>query len=290
MTVSESDDHVLRAITDNAAFRVITVRTTSTVRGVLAAQKARGAGVRILADLVTGAVLVRESMAPDLRVQCILQIGGDAAARARVIADAHPDGSARGLLQLAAGEREIALGADARLQVARTLHNGALQQGVVSVSESGGVSGALMRYMQLSEQVVTMVAVGCYLDGDEVIAAGGYLVQLLPELAEGPLMVMTERLKDFATIDPLLAEGSASPEELLSELLYGMPFTEVGGRRIHYACLCDQARLAAALATLPTHEIEHFVSDGRILDIACEYCGKNYQFAPEQLRGMLQKS
>ncbi len=285
---SDPHDHVLRAITDNAAFRVITVRTTETVKGVIAAQRARGGSVRILADLVTGAVLVRESMAPDLRVQCILQIDG--AARARVIADAQPDGSSRGLLQMAAGETDIALGPEARLQVARTLHNGALQQGVVTVSETAGVSGALMRYMQLSEQVVTMVAVGCYLKDDEVIAAGGYLVQLLPELAEGPLMVMTERLKDFASIDPLLAQGSASPEELLSELLYGMPFTQVGGRNIHYACLCDQARLAAALATLPRHEIERFVSDGQVLDIACEYCGKTYQFAPEQLRGMLQKS
>ena len=282
-----SGDGVLRAITDDGAFRVIAVRTTETVRGVVAAQKAPEDAVRILSDLVTGAILVRESMAPDLRVQCILQIEQP---RARVIADAHPDGSSRGLLQRGEDKLGLALGEGARLQVARTLHDGALHQGVVSIASADGVSGALMQYMQLSEQVVTMCAVGCFLKGAEVIAAGGYLVQLLPEAAEGPLMVMTERLADFVSIEPLLAKGLGAPQTLLDELLYGMPFTTVGERSIRFACLCDQARLAAALATLPTHEIEAFVADGHVLDIACEYCGKEYQFATEQLRGMLAKS
>src|SRR5687768_17894744 len=48
---------------------------------------------------------------------------------------------------------------------------------------------ALMAYMQTSEQVVSMLAMGTLLEDARVSAAGGYLVQLLPEVGRGPLMV-----------------------------------------------------------------------------------------------------
>src|SRR5580692_5261889 len=92
-------DTALRAITDDGAFRVIAVRTTQTVREAGDAQDARGDVRRLFGELLTGSILIRHTMAPDLRVQAILQADDRAS---RMIADANPDGSARGLMQLAA--------------------------------------------------------------------------------------------------------------------------------------------------------------------------------------------
>ena len=72
----DSTDSVLRAITDDGAFRVIVARTTDTVQHVLSAQGAQGNTGKNLGDLVTGAVLFRETMAPNLRVQGILKGSG----------------------------------------------------------------------------------------------------------------------------------------------------------------------------------------------------------------------
>lgn len=281
------EDTVLRAITDDGAFRVIAADTTATVRGAIASQKVEAPElVRTFADLLTGAVLVRDSMAPDNRLQAILQ-GDDP--RSRMIADTHPDGATRGLLQLPAQARSMPLGQRGILQIARTLHNGSLHQGVVQVpAGKQTMSSAFMAYMQESEQVVTVIAVGCHLAAGEVVAAGGYMVQLLPEVAEGPLMVMTERLKDFEDIVPLLARGAASPELLLAETLYGMPYTKVGERTVHFGCRCSPERLAGSLASLPRADIESLLEGGKTLDIECDYCRKNYQFTIEQLRSLLQ--
>ncbi len=290
-------DRILRSITDDGAFRVITIESTDSVRAAIATQKAQGATgpvARLFADLLTGAVLIRESMSPDLRVQVILQ---SADGKSRMVADAQPDGSVRGVLLLAASDAnaqpspETFAHEGSLLQVARTLQTGAINQGVVSVS--GGVSEALMQYMQQSEQVTTMCAVGTWMPHQkgEVQSAGGYLVQLLPEVVEGPLMVMTERLKDFTDIEPLLAKGKAHPEELMNELLYGMAFTKVAERTdLRFACSCSTARVAATLATLPKSDIEDLLRDGRLLDIECDYCHTRYEFPPEQLRGMLEKN
>lgn len=281
-----ASDGVLRAITDDGAFRVVTTRTTDTVRGAIRAQGVRGSVAKVFADVLTGTTLVRETMSPDLRVQGMVQ---SADTMNRMVADSHPEGATRGLVQMAKGATEMRI-AGGLIQMMRTLHNGALHQGVVSVPAEGDVSGALMRYMQESEQIVSMIGVGCIMKGDEVVGAGGYIVQLLPELAEGPLMVMTERLKDFPTIDALLAEGRADPKTLLDELLYGMPYTTVGQSDVAFKCPCSHARVAASLATLPRHEIETFIAEGEVLDIACDYCRREYKIAPEQLRGLLQSN
>jgi molecular chaperone Hsp33 len=276
---------VLRAITDDGAFRVIAADTTATVRGALAAQRPEGSElIRTFADLLTGAVLVREAMAPDNRLQAILQ-GDDP--HQRMVADTHPDGTTRGLIQLPPNARTMPLAERGLLQIARTLHNGSLHQGVVQVP-AGAISAAFMAYMQESEQVVTVIAVGCHLALGEVVAAGGYMVQLLPEVAEGPLMVMTERLKDFENIVPLLARGAASPEALLAETLYGMPYTKVGERTVQFGCRCSPERLAGSLASLPKADIASLMEGGKTLEIQCDYCRKNYEFTVDQLRSLLE--
>jgi molecular chaperone Hsp33 len=280
---------VVRALTDDGTFRVITVRTTETVRGSVAAQGATGTTASLVADLLTGAVLVRESMAPDLRVQVILQSSEQ---RSRVVADAHPDGRSRALVQQPAGSKALTVREGDLLQVARTLHNGALQQGTVAVSSEGGVSQALMQYMQLSEQIFTVSAVGCLRGDGAIEAAAGYLVQLLPEVLDpsGPMLVMAERLKDFESMGPVLSRGLVDPHELLAEILYGMPYSVVGEAAVSFGCQCSAERVALALSTLPKSDIQDLLQSDTPTELTCDYCGKTYAFQKSHLRGLLERN
>jgi len=277
-------DSVARAITDDGAFRTITARTTETVREALALQKAKGASAKLMADMITGAILVRETMAPTQRVQGILQGAGG---KGRIIADSNPNGGARGLLRLPEGLDEITLGDGALLQMMRTLPNTDLQRGVVEAPAEGGISGALMNYMQSSEQVLSAVSVGALMDGDTVVEAGGYVVQLLPELSEAALMVMTARLQDFPPITQLLAGDEADPKTLTGELLYRMKHTLLDETPLRFDCNCSELRLLGSLSTLGRADIEHLMDQDGPLEIQCDYCGSEYQISPERLRGLL---
>lgn len=288
MTVNHLSDSVVRAITDDGAFRVIAARTTDTVRGAITAQRATGDLAKHLGDLITGAILVRETMAPNLRVQAILK---SATGHGNIVADSQPDGSARGLIAAGSSGATIDVGRGALMQVMRTLPSGMMHQGVVEIPESGGISGGLMAYMQESEQVVSMIGVAtCLAESGEVIAAGGYMVQLLPEVERGPLMIMTERLQSFPELPGVLVEHDASPDHILAELLYGMPFTRLNESPLRYACQCSRVRVISSLATLPRADIEEMVADGKVLDIQCDFCGKAYSIAPSELRAMLTPS
>jgi molecular chaperone Hsp33 len=280
-------DSVLRAMTDDGAFRVITARTTDTVRGAIAAQGASGRTARYFGDLLTGSILFRETMAPQLRVQGIVKGSGGTGS---LVADSHPSGKTRGLIQLKGGAREIEIEQGAIMQVMRTLPNGRINQGMVEVPEPGGISHALMTYMQTSEQVFSTLAVGTTFEGGQVSSAGGYLVQLLPEAERGPLMLMTERLRDFESLDAQLEDTSFSPAWLLDQLLSGMPFTRLGEDPVGFDCWCDEVRVVSALATLSRDDLAHLLSTNDVLEIACEYCKKDFKILPAQLRGLLDRS
>ena len=285
--MTEPSDTVLRAITDDGAFRVITARTTQTVRGAVEAQGVAGVTARHFGDLLTGSILFRETMAPNLRVQGIIKGSNGSGS---VIADSHPSGQTRGLIQLKGKAKEIELGNGAVLQLMRSLPNGRINQGIVEVPKDGGISHSFMAYLQTSEQVVSMIAVGTLFDGDRVVSAGGYMVQLLPEAARGPLMVMTERLRDFESIDPQLGDSAFTPTWLLDELLYGMPFTRLEESPVRFECWCDEVRVVSALASLSRGDLEHLLSTNDVLEIACEYCKRDFRIAPARLRGLLEQS
>jgi molecular chaperone Hsp33 len=281
------NDNVIRALSDDGSFRVIVAKTSETVQKIVECQHVDGRNAALLGDVITGSILLRETMAPNYRVQGILKPVRN---KGSISADAHPDGGTRGLVSLpssADGQHdEINLEHGILLQVMRSLPGGTIQQGIVDVETEKGVSGALMAYMQTSEQVVSVVSIGTIVEGNQIVAAGGYIVQLLPEADKGMMMVMTERLGDFTSIEAFLKDPAFDPSVLLEELLYAMPHTTVGEGAVHFQCRCSHERVLLSLATLPTSDIEGFIKDGENLDISCDYCGNNYSILPEQLRGI----
>lgn len=278
-------DSVLRVMTDDGAFRVITARTTKMVRQAITAQGVSGSAARFLGDLLTGSVLFRQTMAPQLRVQSIIKTSDG---RASLVADSHPSGKTRGLIQSREGEA-LDLQSGALLQVMRSMPDGRIHQGVVRFK--GGVSEALMEYMQVSEQVTTTLAVGTLINEQGgVDRAGGYIVQLLPEVDRGPLAVMTERLSGLDQIETQLSRGGFSHEALLDELLYGMPFTKLEECDVNFGCWCNRYRVMSALSTLSRADLQHLMHDGKVLEICCDYCHREYRVPPAQLQGLLDVS
>lgn len=291
MHMGAMTDRVLRAMTDDGAFRIITARTTDTVTRAIAAQEVDGAAARVLGEMVTAAVLFRETMAPTLRVQGVIK-GLDQSGQ--VIADSHPDGWNRGLVQRSDEAPPFRLGEGALMQMMRSLPNGELHQGLVELPAGGTVSHGLMGYMQQSEQTVTMARVAAVLgEGGAVKAAGGYLVQLLPEApeAEGALAIMAQRLEDdFSDIEARLVDTDASPDHLVEEIFWGMKHTRLDDSAIRFGCDCSRVRVLTSLSTLTRDEIRELIDGGEALEMSCDWCGTRYRVELAELEGLAQPS
>ena len=269
----------LRAMINDGSFRAITTRTTELVREACAAQQLTGAMAQRFGELLTGALIVRETMAPTMRVQLALR-----AANANLLADSHPGGMTRGIAQLPDGE--IALGQGTELQVMRVLPRGKLHQGVVETNATYGITGALMRYMLTSEQVRSTVDVCVTLDdAGEIAEAGGFIVQLLPEATDEALESMTEHL---AALPPLIDWIAGTTPASLAQTLFGEhEYTVLEESPAFFGCLCSEVRMLGAMATLGREELQSIVASGEVLDIECDYCGTHYKLGAQQLKTLL---
>jgi molecular chaperone Hsp33 len=274
-------DRVVRAMTDDGAFRLIAAVTTSTARGAMAAQGIAGPLAGRLAELLTGAILVRETTAPGRRVQLVMryQAGGT------LVADSLPTGMSRGLVTEAAEADERGFGGDAILQVNYTLPNGALHQGLIDVPAGADVSSALMRYLHQSEQTVSMVVVEALLDDGELRAAGGYLVQLLPEASRDGIEAMTTRLEGFEQIAALRGEAP-SPDQMLGALFDGLPHTRLADSSLAFGCTCSEERVLAGILSLPSDDIREMADAAQAIDVRCDACGRRYEVEPATLRAL----
>ncbi len=282
-------DSVIRVMTNDHGFRIIAAKTTDSVREVLARQSADGAVAGALAGLVTAAVLLRETMSPDLRVQGLLR---GASGRGTLVGDSFPDGSVRGLSQIRAGAEEFSIGPGSVMQMMRSLINGGLQQGIVDVGAAGGVGEALTTYFQESEQVVSVARIGAHFDRESgaLVAAGGFVVQLLPEVERPMHMIMTQRLEDFPAIESFLERPDFSAQTLIDELVHGVEHTELGRQHLRFECRCSETLVLSALSSLGRDEIRNMIAEEQGLDIHCDYCGKDYAIAVGRLAALLDES
>lgn len=264
---------------NDGSFRVMTVRATDMVAGIVEAQQASDETAGVFGELLCGSVLIRETMSPNNRVQVLLH-GGDGA---YLVADAWPEGNTRGLIQIPDGLEQFRLGAEPRLQVSRAMWSGEQQQGIVAFDPEAGVVGGMMRYFQESEQITTMVALGCVVRDGKVVTAGGLVVQLLPEVTQAPLAIMTARLEDFVKLGPLLEEHDADPQWLMDEVTYGFESTLLSESEIRFACPCSRERALAAVASLPTADLDEAIADQETLKTDCDYCRERYEITPADL-------
>ncbi|MEZ4403298.1 MAG: Hsp33 family molecular chaperone HslO [Kofleriaceae bacterium] len=271
-------DRVVRAMTLDGAFRLISAVVTDTARGALAAQ---GAGDDLglhLAELLAAAVLVRETTQPSRRVQLVWRDANGGS----LVADAMPEGVCRGLVN--PGESTaVKTSGDHRLQVNYTLLNGSLHQGVVAVPQGDDMATALMRYFKQSEQIVAMVAIAALPGPGGVRAVGGYVVQLLPEATREVIDAMTDHLGGLEPVGLLLEGRGRTAADLAQVVFAGFEHAELATSPVTFGCTCSEARVMTSIMTLPDPEIDAML-EGDPLEVRCDGCGRQYVITPAALQ------
>jgi molecular chaperone Hsp33 len=274
----EPTDRVVRLMTMDGAFRLMAAVTTETARGALGAQATGdGLGLR-LAELITSAVLVRETTQPARRVQIVWR---DRKGRS-LVADALPDGLNRGMVN-PGEDSAVAEDGDHVLSVNYTLPSGGLHQGMVSIAAGEDVSTSLMRYFKQSEQITAMVAVGALSGPGGVRACGGYVVQLLPEATREVIDAMTAHLAELEPIDELLQGRGRTAAELAAAVFAGFEHAELASSPLRFGCTCSEERVMISILTLPEEDIASML-EGEPLEVRCDACGASYVIQPEAVR------
>lgn len=277
-TVSTSNaavsDHVVRAMTTDGAFRIVAVIATQTADAAIAAQAQWGeAGVQ-LAELIVAAAIVRETTQPARRVQIIWKQRENNT----LIADALPDGSNRGIVSIAPGNKTTLL------QVNYTLPTGQLHQGIIALPDDLDTGTAIMQYMHQSEQSVTMVAVAAHRSDGSFARVGGYLIQVLPEATPEATAALVANLELLPAFDEILRSADHA-RDIIAAMFLGLAHEELAHSELRFGCTCSESRVIMGILTLDDDELSTIVN-GDMLDVRCDACGTHYGIEPAAVRAM----
>jgi molecular chaperone Hsp33 len=154
--------------------------------------------------------------------------------------------------------------------------------GIVPMA-SGEIAQDLALYLLESEQKPSAVALGVFLgSGGEVEAAGGYLVQSLPEAPPEALRRVETHVSSLLDVSVRLHDG-VTAQQLLDELLEGIHHRVPTRSHPRFVCPCSRARVLRAATLLGRAEVRDIVEKGEILEVRCEFCAEVYRLHPDAL-------
>ena len=179
------------------------------------------------------------------------------------------------------------VGRDGTLTVSRDL---GLREPYIGSVElvSGEVAEDLTAYLVESEQIPSACGLGVLVGTDKhILAAGGFLVQLLPGAPEELIQKIENNLFLMDQLTTILHEDGA--EEVINQVLRGFKYEILSREEVFWRCPCSRERVAAALKSTGEETLRELAAEGKETEVRCEFCGKEYLFSPEELTALAEE-
>ena len=179
-----------------------------------------------------------------------------------------------------------AVGTEGTLTVIRDLNMKEPYVGSVGLL-GGEIAEDLAAYFVESEQIPTACGLGVLVDRDQsVLAAGGYLIQLLPGAGEDVIARVEGGVMAAGSVTGLLRENS-DPEAMLRKVLSDFEIDVLERSPIEYRCYCSRERMERALISMGPAELKALIDDQGEAELTCRFCDNVQHFTREQLEAML---
>lgn len=153
---------------------------------------------------------------------------------------------------------------------------------------SGEIAEDLTYYYAKSEQIPTSVALGVLVDTDNsVLAAGGFMVQLMPEATEEMAAQLEDILKDLPPVTKMIHEGMTA-EDILFRVTEGFSMIcENEAAKPKYECKCSKERMERALISIGREELQSLIDEQGQAELTCQFCDNKYMFDKKELESLL---
>ncbi len=179
-----------------------------------------------------------------------------------------------------------AVGNQGTLTVIRDLHMKEPYVGSIGLLW-GEIAEDVALYFVESEQIPAACGLGVLVDRDQsVLAAGGFLIQLLPGAPDEMVSRIEASLMAAGPVTSLLA-ANPDPEALLRRALDGFELDILERSPIEYRCDCSRERMERALISLGPDELRALIDEQGQAELTCQFCDNVQVFAREQLEALL---
>ena len=148
---------------------------------------------------------------------------------------------------------------------------------------TGEIAEDFTEYFAKSQQKPTVIALGVLVNKDGVQAAGGYMIQLMPDATE-------EDIEKAPSISQMIDENKSLEE--IARTVTGDENIMILAQELDmkYECDCNQEKFERGLISIGREELQKIIDEDGHANIVCNFCKKEYDFDKEDLEELLRKS
>jgi molecular chaperone Hsp33 len=285
-------DYLVKALACDGNIRAYAVRTTETIREAQERHQTWRTASAALGRTLTAGVMMGAMLKGEDKLTIKINGGGPLGP---IVVDSNAKGEVRGYVTNPEvdfesnehGKLDVrrAVGTDGMLAVVKDIGLRDFFSGQVPLV-SGELGEDFTYYFATSEQVPSSVGVGVLVNPDDtILAAGGFIFQLMPGTPESVISQVEERLNTIPPVSKLIEQG-LTPEEILAELFGKEQVKILEKMPVQFACNCSKDRFANAIIGLGTAEIDAMIEEDGQAEAHCHFCNEKYLFTKEELEEM----
>lgn len=298
---------VLTAMDKSGSFRLYLTITTKLVQQAADIHQTTPLATAALGRVLTGAGLMGLLLKnPKDKVTAIFK--GDGPAK-QILATADGEGRVKGYI--ANPDVELPLKENGKLDVGGSLGIGELTVikdlglkepyvGTIALV-SGEIAEDLTAYYYISEQQNSAISLGVKIERDlSVGAAGGMIVQLLPDAADGAVDALEQVVGKMEPITTLIDRVNAAhpeatdeekvkalAEEIFGEIPEDFKLETLAIKEMDWQCDCSEERLEKVLMTIGEKDLTEIIEEDGKAELVCQFCLKKYNFDKAHLMRIL---
>lgn len=289
-------DRILRATAGDGFVKMSAVTARDTVQRAKEIHNCTPTTTAALGRTLCGASILGNLLKEENGTLTIRINGGGPAGSIIAVSDC--EGNVRGYIQEPSvdlplrsdGKLDVggAVGRNGMLTVSRDI---GLKEPYIGSTQlvSGEIAEDLTTYMLESEQIPAACGLGVLVDTDlSVKAAGGFIVQLMPGAPEEYIDLLEDNIFLMDQLTTILDEDGL--EEVFAQVLKGLPYHIVSEDEISYRCYCSRDRVSQAILGVGKDELISMISEGKDIDVSCQFCDALYNFTPADLTALLEEA
>ena len=155
-------------------------------------------------------------------------------------------------------------------------YNGCVELQTSEIAQD--IAYLLMQSQQISSVVVLGVLIN---ENAEILRAGGFIIQLLPDADEDTISRLEEKMKKFPNFTDLM-DMDYSVQEIIEKFVLD-DAKVLSTSAVRYACDCSAQRFKNGIMLLEKEEIEEILKEKGKIRATCQFCGKVYEFGKNDL-------
>ena len=294
--MSEYKDYMIRAVAADAQIRAFAITSRDLTEKARQAHNTSPIATAALGRAMSGALMMAD-MLKGPRDLLTIQIDGDGPMQGLVVT-ADNQGHVKGYVK----NPHVILDPNAQghLNV-----GGAIGQGTLTVIRdmnlkdpyigqiplvTGEIAEDLTAYYAQSEQIPSAVGLGVLMNKENTVRrAGGFVVQLMPFAEDEVISRLEENIRKISSVTSILEEES-TPEHLLDVVLEGFKPEVTSREDVRFYCNCTKERFSRGLILLGTEELENIISEGKDIELRCQFCNSAYTFTTEEVKELLPRT